>query len=263
MLNRVKDILTLLLLAAILVLGFQTWDSVRGFVGGIRQGLEDFGESVATLPQTIADSVGDAFKTELSASIETKSLLAESIVSMGTLVTASHAGEADVKIGVRSELPIINVNLCGVSVDHFVDGTVEAGIDLSQVSARDFTHDIFANSWVLKLGSAKLHSCRIDYIRQTGHSLSICRQDWDEYRLLAESDAITEIRGRALVEGLLAKAEQEAQIVMGNFLSAVTGTDNITIVFESEPNIEFPESCLREPPPGWTFDEESDTWKRE
>ena len=64
MLNRVKDILTLLLLAAILVLGFQAWNSVGGLFGGIRQGLEDFGESVAALPQTVAESVMEALEIE-------------------------------------------------------------------------------------------------------------------------------------------------------------------------------------------------------
>ena len=254
------------------------FESLGNTVSGISQGITELGTFVGALPQAVADSVNeslanisetissaveDALRTEMRASIETKVLLAESIVPMGTLITASHAGEANVKIGIRSELPLINVNLCGVSVDHVVEGTVEAGIDLSQVSESDFTHDIFANSWVLQLGSAELHSCRIDYIRQQGHSLTVCQQDWDVYRLLAESAALEEIRDSALVEGLLAKAEQEAQIVLGNFLGAVTGSDNISIVFESEPLTRFPESCLREPPTGWTFDEENDSWVKE
>ena len=53
--------------------------------------------------------------------------------------------------------------------------------------------------------------------------------------------------------------------MLGNFLRAVTGSEQrIRIEFRERPNnVDFPESCLREPPPGWTFDEESDTWKRE
>ena len=74
MLNRVKDILTLLLLAAILVLGFQAWNSVGGFVGGIRQEFEDFGESVAALPQTVAESVMEALGIEKRASVELSDL---------------------------------------------------------------------------------------------------------------------------------------------------------------------------------------------
>ena len=249
-------LLTIVVMVALFVLARSTAEWV---VEGIGQGLKDLGNTVASIPQSVASAVSDAFKKELQASIETKVLLAESINSMGTLLTASHPGDADVKVGIQSGL----LNVCGVSVDHVVEGTIEAGIDLSQISSGDITHEVISNSWVLRPGPAKLHSCRIDYIRQLGHSLTVCRQDWDEYRLLAESDAITRIRDEALAEGLLAKAEKEAELVLGNFLSAVTGSDNITIVFESEPVTDFPESCQREPPAGWKFDEESDSWVRE
>ena len=259
MLNRVKDILTLLLLAAILVLSFQAWNSVGGFVGGIRQGFEDFGESVAALPQTVAENVMEALEIEKRASVELSDLMAHSVQPVGHLVTASNPVDTKVKVGIKAGL----FNLCGASVDHDVEGTIEAGVDLSQVQGSDFSHDLFTNSWTLQLGPAQVTSCRIDYIRQTGHSRSICGQDWDEYRLLAEAVVLPEFRKEALAEGLLAQAEQEAQLVLGNFLRAVTKSENVSVVFQSDPTIEFPESCLREPPRGWTFDEESDTWKRE
>ncbi len=282
---KVMGILTLLMLLAMLVLGFLAWNSVGGLFGGIRKGFEDFGESVtrrvdefgdsvAALPQSVADSVNeslanisetvssaveDALRTEMRADLETRVLLAESLNLKGMLVTASQDGDADVKVGVQAGL----LNLCGASVNHIVEGTIEAGVDISQVQADDIFHDPLNDRWVLNLGAAGLHSCRIDYIRQQGHSITACHQDWDAYRLLAEAAAIEEIRDEALAGGLLAGAEQQAQVVLGNFLSAITGSDNITVVFESEPNIEFPESCLREPSTGWVFDEESDTWKRE
>ena len=300
---QVMGILTLVMLVVMLVLGLLAWnavgtlfggisqgitglgDSVGGAVGqtledlgetvdGIGQGVTELGEAVAALPQAVADAIRDTFfslsevvsnavkeaiRDETRASIETKVLLAESITPMGTLVTASHPGDADVKVSIQSG----PLNVCGASVDHAAEGTIEAGVDLSQVSAGDFTHDVLADSWVLKLGPAELHSCRIDYVRQLGHSLSVCQQDWDEYRLLAESDAVTRIRDEALAEGFLAKAEKEAERVLGNFMRAVTGSDNVIIVFESEPVTECPESCLREPPPEWRFDEESDSWVRE
>ena len=249
-------LLTIVVMVALFVLARSTADWV---IEGIGQGLADLGETVASIPESVANAVSDAFRNEMQASIETKVMLAESINSMGTLLTASHFGDADVKVGVRSGL----FNVCGVSVDHVVEGTIEAGIELAQISSVDITHEIIPDSWVLRVGPAKLHSCRIDYIRQLGHSLTVCRQDWDEYRLLAESDSITKIRDEALAEELLSKAEREAGLVLTNFLSAVTGTDNITIAFESEPDPDLPPSCQREPPTGWKFDEESDSWVRE
>ncbi len=195
----------------------------------------------------------------MRARIEAKKLLAHSLNYMATLVTASQQVDADVKVGIKAGL----LNVCGASVDHIVEGTIEAGVDLSQVQASDFVHDPLTNSWVLQLGPAELHSCRIDYIRQQGHSLTICQQDWDAYRLLAESAALKEIRYTALAEGLLASAEQKAERILGEFLRTVTGSEIVSILFESEPITGIPESCIRESLSGWTFDDESDTWRQE
>lgn len=290
----VMGVLTLVMLVVMLALGLTAWNAIGGFFGGIGtgisalgenlegafgrtleglgetvegigEGVKKLGDSVSSLPQTVSNAVEEAFRSEMRANVETKNLLAHSVVNMGTLVTASQPFDTEVKVGISREQRILffDVNLCGVSTDHFVEGTIEAGVDLSQVQASDFTHDIFADSWVLKLGSAKIHSCRIDYIRQTDRSRTFCGQDWDEYRILAESVALPEFRREALAERLLAKAEKEAELVLGNFLSAVTGSDNVTILFESEPDPDFPPSCLREPPSGWQFDEESDSWVQE
>ena len=256
---KVVGVLVLIMIVVMVAFYLVARNTAEWVIDGIGQGLADLGTAIAEIPQSVAEAVSNAFRNETQARIETKVLLAESINSMGTLVTKDTFGKADVKVGIQAGL----LNICGASVDHYAEGTIEAGIVLSQVSVNDFTHDTLANSWVLTLGSARLHSCRIDYVRQHGHSLTACQQDWDEYRLLAESVALKEIRDEALAEGLLAQAEQEAELVLGNFMRAVTGSDNISIVFESEPDTVFPESCRREPPPEWKYDEESDSWVRE
>ena len=154
----------------------------------LSQGISE--ESVATLPQTVAESVMEALEIEKRASVELSDLMAHSVQPVGHLVTASNPVDTKVKVGIKAGL----FNLCDASVDHDVEGTIEAGVDLSQVQGSNFTHDLFTNSWTLQLGPAQVTSCRIDYIRQTGHSRSICRQDWDEYRLLAETVVLPEFR---------------------------------------------------------------------
>ncbi len=256
---KAMGVVTLVMLAAMLLLGAFAWNSVGGFFGGIRQGLEDAVDSIEQFPQTVAEAVQEAIKTEKRASHDTKVELADSMKSMGMLVTASHSGDAVVHGSIRNGF----INLCGVSVDHYAEGNVEAGVDLSQVSASDIVYDSNENSWTLTLGRARIHSCRIDYIQQHNHSFTLCRQDWDDYRILAESEAMKDILAEVLAEDLLNNAQIVAKQVLGNFLSAVTGSDNISVVFESEPVAEHPESCTRETPPNWVFDEESDSWVRE
>ena len=256
---KVMGALAIISLVAFLALGYWGVTTVGGFLESIGEGLSNVGDTITALPQKVTDSVSAALKNEVRANFELRDRFAQSVKFMGNLETASNPVDAKVKVGIEAGL----FNLCGASVDHAVEGTIEAGVDLSQVQGSDFSHDLFTNSWTLRLGPAQVTGCRIDYIRQTGHSRSICGQDWDEYRLLAETVVLPEFRNLALAEGLLAQAEQEAQLVLGNFLRAVTGSENITIVFQSDPVTEYPESCLREPPRGWIFDEESDTWKRE
>lgn len=249
-------LLTIVVMAALFILARSTADWV---IEGIGQGLADLGETVASIPESVSDAVKGALRTEVRARLETSDEMAESVQGMGFLVTASQSATTDVHGSIRSGI----FGLCGVTVDHNATGTVVAGVDLEQVSASDISFDLLQDSWSLTLGEARLHSCRIDYIKQQEHSLTLCRQPWDEYRRLAESEAMRKILALVQDEGLLHNANTVADNVLRNFLSAVTGSDNVSVVFESEPNVEFPESCLREPPSGWKFDEESDSWVQE
>ena len=253
---QVMGVLTLLLLLAMLVLGVLAWNSVGGLFGGVRERIDDVVDSIEAFPQTVADKVQEALEIETRASMETRVNLAESIKDMGILVTASHSGDAVVHKSIRSGI----LNICGVSVNHYAEGTIEAGVDLSQVSASDFSND----TRTLILGRARIHSCRIDFIQQQNHSLTFCGQDWDDYRLLAEAEALKEILKEVLAEGLLNNAERVASQMLESFLGSITGSEEVRVVFDSAgPEPDLPESCLREPPSGWIFDEESDTWKRE
>lgn len=238
----------------------QRFESLGNTISEISQEFRDLGESIAALPEKVTIAVNEALETEMRARIETKVELADSINAMGMLVTASHSGDADVNESIRNGL----FNLCGVSVRHDAKGTVEAGVELSQVSGSDFAYDSAEDSWTLTLGPARIHSCRIDYIRQYEHSLTLCRQNWDDFRILAEFEAMKQILDEVLAEELIKNAQIVASQVLSNFVSAVTRNENVTIGFDPVGSeTKFPKSCEREIPPGWTFDEESDSWLKE
>ncbi|MDE0608687.1 MAG: DUF4230 domain-containing protein [Anaerolineaceae bacterium] len=252
-------LLTIIVMVAFYFLARSTADWV---VEGVGQGLEDLGKTIAEIPASVAKAVRDLFRTEAQAIVDTKLKLERAIKPMGMLITASQMAEADVRAGIKNGF----LNLCGVAVDYRADVTIEAGVDLTQVSASDVSHDNGTNAWILNLGAAQVHSCRIDYIMQHDHTFTLCRQGWDDYRLLAEYDALKEIRDQVLLDGLLPQAELVAEEVLANFVKAVTGSDEVRVSFESEevpqPQ-DFPDSCLRDLPDGWKFDEESDSWVRE
>jgi len=268
----------------------EAMENLGDHVANLGEGVNRLGESIAALPQTVSEAVEEAFQTELRANVETKAMMANALNLPGTLVTASHEGDADVKVGVKAGI----ANVCGASVSHDVIGTIEAGVDLSKVQPNDFVQDSLESTWSLVLDGAQLHSCRIDYIRQYGFSVSlpvICHQDWDAYRILAETVAKAELREKALVAGLLDRAEQQAARVLGNFMSTVTGNDNIIVSFRPKPSVamqearhvvrflaavpprdsgsagifssRIPPSCKQAPFVGWKYDEVEDTWERE
>ena len=258
---KVICVLVLLLIVMLIALFALAREIVEQLIDGIGQGLEDLGKSVAAIPQSVSDAVSNALRNETRARFETEVELAKSLNAMGMLVTASHSGDAVVHAGISS---YVIFNACGLSINHRAEGTVEAGVDFSQASASDFSYDRDKDTWTLTLGKGRIHSCRIDFSKQQSHSISLCRQEWENLRLLAESEAMSEILNEALAEGLLTSAERVASQVLENFLGALPGINEVRVAFDpAGPEPDLPESCLREPPPGWTFDEESDTWKRE
>ena len=257
---KAMGILTMLMLAALLVLGFLAWNTVDGILGGLGQGISSAVESVAALPQTVTENVKEALKSETRASIEMENLVLLSIQPLGQLVSVSNQyAEPNISVSVQDGF----LGLCGGAVNHVVKGTVEAGFDLYKVEAMDVVHEEEGDSWILQLPPPELTSCRIDYIRQYERTFTLCRKDWDEYRLLAESVVLPKIVDEALAEGILDTAKQEASFALGSFLRALTGSSNIRIEFRDEPVADLPASCTRELPPGWKFDEESDSWVKE
>ncbi len=232
-----------LILAGVVVIFF------FGILVNIRSVVTDF-----------ASRLEELFQDETRVDVEMQRLMLTAIQPMGQLVTIS-SQFADPSI--KASLTSGPLNLCGVGVEHSVEVTIEAGVDLKSVQAMHIFHDKDVDGWTLKLPSAQLTSCRIDYIRQQDHSFTLCTKDWDEIRLLVESVALKEFRDLALEEGILETAQEESRNALGSFVHALTGSNNIRMEFREDSAVKFPESCLREPPRGWTFDEESDTWKRE
>jgi hypothetical protein len=94
------------------------------------------------------------------------------IQPMGQLVSVSaQLAKADIYVGVKQGA----LNACGFSANHVAQGTVEAGIDLAQISDGDIVFDEKSNTFTITLPAPQLTSCRIDFIRQYQRSTTTCR----------------------------------------------------------------------------------------
>ena len=80
--------------------------------------------------------------------------------------------KADVDIQVSQSA----LNACGHSAKYVTQGTVEAGVDLTQFDTDDFSYNMVTNTYTISLPAPELTNCRIDFIRQYANSFTACKR---------------------------------------------------------------------------------------
>ncbi|MEO8395095.1 MAG: DUF4230 domain-containing protein [Chloroflexota bacterium] len=191
-----------------------------------------------------------------SANVISSKTIVEGIRPLGQLVSLSvQLAKIHMKVNVSQGV----LNMCAYSVNHAVQGTIEAGIDLTKINADALRYDAARETYILTVPPAELTSCRIDDIQQYNWSVSACNPDFDSARLLANYTALTQFRDDAVEGGILTRAERETRIVLGNFVRLVTGHP-VEIVFEQSEATATPSSCNPDPPSGWIHDTTTGLW---
>jgi hypothetical protein len=185
--------------------------------------------------------------------------IVQGIQPLGQLVSISvQLAKADVRVNITSG----TLNVGGYGANHVVQGAVDAGIDLMRIDADDLGYDEARETYVLIVPEPQLTNCRIEYIRQYDRSFTTLGVDWDEARLLANYMALVEFRDDAIEGGILARAEAETRLVLGNFVRLLTGHP-VEIVFQPSPEAtSMPSSCQPDAPPGWTYNPDTNVWRK-
>lgn len=201
-------------------------------------------------------ALNNALNPPASARTVSTQSIVNSVQPLGQLVSVSaQLAKAEIDIGIQQG----GLNACGFGASHVAQGAIEAGIDLSGISDEDVMFDEANNSYTVRLPAPQLTSCRMDYIRQYNRTTTVCAVDWDEARLLAQYVALNDFRDDALEGGILERARREAQLVVSNFIHALTGS-TVNITFQESANAILPASCVPEVPQGWSLDAASQTW---
>ncbi len=178
-----------------------------------------------------------------------------SIQSMGQLVSIStQLAKADIDVRITQGF----MGASSFTTNHVAQGAVEAGIDLTQLTAANVSHDPLTNTYTVMLPPAQLTSCRVDYIRQYGYAGTLLPVDRDAARLLANYTALVEFRDDALEGGILSRAEQQAALVFTNLVDALTGGQTVITFAEERPPL--PQSCQPDIPGSWSYDPATQTW---
>jgi hypothetical protein len=213
--------------------------------------------TVAGITQGVQNIFSGAAPRSAVASVIPSQTIVTGIEPLGQLVSVSvQLAQADINVGIAQG----SGNVCGFSASHVAQGTIEAGIDFTQVGEDDVSYNTSTNTYTITLPAPQLTSCRVDYIRQYDRSTTLCVVDWDEARLIANYTSLIGFRDSAVEGGILSRAEQQSQVVIDAFVQNLTGA-NVEIVFAEPTGIE-PASCQPEIPTGWTVDPATNTWTR-
>lgn len=205
-------------------------------------------------------AVRDFFFPESGAYVRSTRTILNGIRGFGQLVTvAVEVAKADIRVEVNEGF----LNYGHYRASHVAVGVIEAGIDITAVGEANVRFDIANEIYHVILPPPLITSCRIEYIDQYGASLTLLPADWDVIRQLAQYEALTEFSRDALEGGILARAGEEAALRIGDFISAITGKTAVVNYQENASNASSPQSCVPEPPQGWSKKEGESGWKKE
>ncbi|MBK8136812.1 MAG: DUF4230 domain-containing protein [Chloroflexi bacterium] len=194
-----------------------------------------------------------------SSQITTTQTMFQSIKTLGQLVTLRvEVAKAGIEIVTRYGA----VNICRIGANHVAQGTIEGGVDLASITEENIRLDEETDTYFVTLPAARLTGCYIDPVTtqqyNTWGATIACPMDFDEMRRLASYVAVNEFRDDAIEGGFLNDAQQQAEVVISNFIRALTGK-NVVIEFLPSGEV-LPVSCNPNPPGIWQYEASSGLW---
>lgn len=204
-----------------------------------------------------ANSVRDFFFPESAAYVRSPQTIVNSINGIGQLVTVtSEVAKTDVKVEIHQGI----LNAGYYSANHFAIGAIEAGIDFDGIDEDSIQYQ--DETYTLTLPVPVITSCRIEHIDQNQHSFTLLAADWDMVRQLAQAEALMQFAEEMIELGILEKAEEEAELRLGDFVRELTGKPARILFAERVGDPELPDSCQPYTPSGWMKDANG-AWKRD
>ena len=147
------------------------------------------------------------------------------------------------------------------SANHEVAGIVEAGVDFTKVKSNSLRHDTANDTYILIVPAPELTNCIIVKLTQTEHSLHLGQRDWELLEEFARHNAIELFMKDVKEIGILDKAEEETELLLGEFVRNLIDRP-VDIVFEERKDEQgLPDTCNPELPFGWKKGEDG-AWSR-
>lgn len=204
-------------------------------------------------------SLGNFLGLSPSAQGGTTRTIVNSIQPLGQLVTLS-VEVAHANVNVIASTPI-----CGYEANFVSQSVIEAGVDIADIDEESIDYKKEDDRFTIEAPAPAITSCRNEYFDQyakSGGGTATCFDDfWDDMSIIGRRLSMNRFVEDALKSGILKRAENQATIVLGNFISAVTGSQ-VHIEYEEAPEEAIiPPSCRLDLPSGWVEDGEGG-WTR-
>lgn len=156
----------------------------------------------------------------------------------------------------------VDDGLCSHGGEFTAQGVIEAGIDFDDIDADSVTYDSVSQTYTLKLPATEFTSCRIEFIRLLKNSFSMCNPDWDRARTLAEIQVMSDFVDESEEDGLLEKAQENTELILGEFVRNFTGKP-VKVEFASQrssPKLDA--SCRPRASGGWRYNRYKNEWEK-
>ncbi len=200
--------------------------------------LTPFTTSVSNLLDRLAPSA--------TADVISSQAIISSLRGIGRLVTVtSDPHTREVHIGVKQGF----AGLTSYGANHVAEGIIEAGIDFTKIRTNGLRCE---DTCTLTVPHPTITNCTITRLRQTEQSFAIGRRDWELLEELGRYEAIQLFIDDVKELDILDKAKEETEIVLGEFVSGITGK-LVDVQFQSEPDsLVNGDTCQPDSPFGWT-----------
>lgn len=162
-------------------------------------------------------------------------------------LTTTRYNYAEVITGQR-DMPAWLSSVYGDSVAMVVVGTIEAGIDVSQITAEDIVFDATTQTLTVTLPAPVLQSCFLDenqsYVVQ--RNTAVFGDTLDTLEQTVRQSALSYYREQALEEGILVDAEADVAASLEDLLSILVNDEAVTIAIAFDAPLEestLPPTC--------------------
>lgn len=156
----------------------------------------------------------------------------------------------------------VDEGLCSHGADFTAFGVIEAGIDFDAIDEDSVAYNARSQSYTLELPAPEFTSCRIESIRLIKNSFSICNPDFDRARALAEVQVMKEFVDESLEDGLLADAQENTELILGDFVRNITGKP-VQVTFEKQSRTpKRDSSCRPVASGGWRYNRIKNVWEK-